>query len=131
MVWPAGIPRSVSEERLLLSPDRALAVTVRLGRAMFWPGCSEKEPDDQDMLGGSGSTLIGSLTVVVRPSLPDAKNVSEKFVSFVEVRLRPESVHVATSREVLPADAVNVLPWPSLSVAPIGTLLINSEFRSL
>src|ERR1700694_656048 len=124
---------TMTDARLLLSPERLLTVAPRL-RAMAAPSSPVAATGASD--GASGLTVTASVAVAVVLRLPSASLVvaatlSVKFASLVGVIERLPRVQVCTSTEVLPALAVKVCPFPSLIVAPSGMALTMTDARLL
>src|ERR1700720_1022486 len=95
----------------------------------------DTEFGDQETVGASGLTVTASVTlaVLVLPSASCvvAVAVRVKFASLVGVTVRLDKVQPLTLTAVLPALAVKLWPWPSLSVAPTGMALTTSDCSEL
>src|SRR6202165_4784191 len=133
-VAPTGIELTSSDCSELLSPVRLLMVAASVPSVTAAPSVPGVLAP-QLAVGASGLTVTASVTlaVLVLPSASSvvAVAVRVKFASLVGVTVRLESVQPLTLTEVLPALAVKLWPWPSLSVAPTGIALTSSDCSEL
>ena len=113
-----------------MSPDED--VTIRPGlSAMAAPSVPLTAVETTSAVGSPYRPVVVGVLRLPCASLSVAEKVSAKFASFVGVIFSPDNVQAATSTDVVPAAAVKLWPFPSVSTAPTGIALTASEARLL